>query len=77
MAALGQDLAEVLLTARLLWGERLIPLASGENIIGRDGERRLESDPVPLRDGDVLRFGRIELVFLGAKEKGSTQTVVD
>jgi DNA-binding winged helix-turn-helix (wHTH) protein len=107
----------VLLTARLLWGERLIPLAPGENLVGRDegvsvrvdvrsvsrrharitvaagnpvtledlgskngtwvGQRRLASDPVPLRDGDVLRFGRVELVFLGSKEKGSTQTVVD
>ena len=103
------------LSARLLWGERLIPLAPGENLVGRDedvgvrvdapsvsrrharltvtrgepvlvedlrskngtwvGDRRLESEPVPLRDGDVLRFGRVELLFLDSKEKGSTLTV--
>ncbi len=105
------------LTARLLWESRLIPLAAGANVIGRDedvavridapsvsrhharltvaaGEpptledlgskngtwvagRRLAREPAPLRDGDVLRLGRVELVFLDAKEKGSTQTVAD
>jgi hypothetical protein len=41
------------------------------------GERRLEGAPVALRDGDVLRLGKVELVFLDSKDKGSTQTVVD
>jgi pSer/pThr/pTyr-binding forkhead associated (FHA) protein len=41
------------------------------------GDRRLEGGPVRLRDGDVLRLGKVELVFLDSKEKGSTQTVVD
>ena len=39
--------------------------------------RRLALDATPLRDGDVLRLGKVELVFLDTKEKGSTQTVVD
>lgn len=104
-----------LLTARLLWEDRLIPLSPGENVLGRDEDvnvridapsvsrrharltvasgapatlqdlgskngtwvagRRLDSDAAPLRDGDVLRLGRVELVFLDSKEKGSTQTV--
>jgi DNA-binding winged helix-turn-helix (wHTH) protein len=41
------------------------------------GEQRVEGAPLPLRDGDVLRLGKVELVFLDSKEKGSTQTVVD
>jgi DNA-binding winged helix-turn-helix (wHTH) protein len=105
------------LTARLLWEDRLIPLPSGESVLGRDedvsvridapsvsrrharlrvdpgqpatiedlgskngtwvGERRLEGGPAPLKDGDVVRLGKIEIVFLDSKEKGSTQTVVD
>jgi DNA-binding winged helix-turn-helix (wHTH) protein len=105
------------LTARLLWERRLIPLARGENLIGRDEDvsvridapsvsrrharltvvsgspamlqdlgskngtwvagRRLAQDAAPLRDGDVLRLGKVELVFLDAKEKGSTATAVD
>jgi len=104
-----------LLTARLLWEERLIPLSPGENVLGRDenvsvridapsvsrchaliritaGEPptiedlgskngtwvagcRIDRQQVPLKDGDVLRLGRIELIFLDSKEKGSTQTV--
>ncbi|MFI5025837.1 MAG: FHA domain-containing protein [Solirubrobacterales bacterium] len=106
-----------LLTARLLWDDRLIPLSPGSNVLGRDedvnvridapsvsrrharlvvarGEpatlqdlgskngtwaagRRVEGDAATLRDGDVLRLGRIELVFLDSKEKGSTQTVAE
>ena len=106
-----------LLTARLLWGDRLIPLSPGENVLGRDedvnvrvdapsvsrrharitiatGEsatvedlgskngtwvagRRIHSERAPLKHGDLLRFGKIELVFLDSKEKGSTQTVAD
>jgi DNA-binding winged helix-turn-helix (wHTH) protein len=106
-----------LLTARLLWEDRLIPLPAGESVLGRDkdvsvridapsvsrrharvrivpgepptiedlgskngtwvGEDRLGGEPAALRDGDVLRLGRIELVFLDAKEEGSTQTVAD
>jgi DNA-binding winged helix-turn-helix (wHTH) protein len=105
------------LTARLLWEDRLIPLSPGENVLGRDddvgvridapsvsrrhlrirvvsgqpataedlgskngswvGGRRLGEEPATLRDGDVLRLGRVEVVFLDAKEKGSTQTVAD
>lgn len=103
-----------LLTARLLWEDRLIPLSPGENVLGRDEDvnvridapsvsrrharltvasgapatlqdlgskngtwvagRRIEGEAVPLKDGDVLRVGRIDLVFLDSKEKGSTQT---
>jgi DNA-binding winged helix-turn-helix (wHTH) protein len=109
--------APALLTARLLWESRLIPLTAGASVIGRDEDvavridapsvsrhharltvaagvpatledlgskngtwvagRRLAEERAPLRDGDVLRLGRVELVFLDAKEKGSTQTVVD
>jgi len=104
-----------LLTARLLWEDRLIPLSPGENILGRDedvnvridapsvsrrhalitiavGEpasiedlgskngtwvagQRLEGGPTTLTDGDPVRLGKIELLFLDSKEKGSTQTV--
>jgi DNA-binding winged helix-turn-helix (wHTH) protein len=104
-----------LLTARLLWEDRLIPLSPGENVLGRDedvnvrvdapsvsrrhalitiaagkpasiedlgskngtwvGGRRLEGGPTPLTDGVALRLGKIELLFLDSKEKGSTQTV--
>jgi len=39
--------------------------------------RRLVGGPETLRHGDALRIGRVELVFLDSKEKGSTQTVVD
>jgi DNA-binding winged helix-turn-helix (wHTH) protein len=39
--------------------------------------RRLALDAAPLRDGDVLRLGKVELVFLDAKEKGSTATAAD
>ena len=105
-----------LLSARLLWEDRLIPLSPGENLLGRDedvnvridapsvsrrharitvaagepatiedlgskngtwvGERRLDGGRAPLRDGDALRLGKVELLFLDSKEKGSTQTVV-
>lgn len=104
-----------LLTARLLWEDRLIPLSPGENVLGRDedvnvridapsvsrrharimiaageaatvedlsskngtwvGGRRLEGGPTSLRDGDAVRLGKVELLFLDSKEKGSTQTV--
>jgi DNA-binding winged helix-turn-helix (wHTH) protein len=103
--------------ARLLWESRLIPLANGENLIGRDEDvtvridapsvsrrharltvaagvpatledlgskngtwvagQRLAQEVTPLHDGDVLRLGKVELVFLDAKEKGSTETLVD
>jgi DNA-binding winged helix-turn-helix (wHTH) protein len=117
-SAAGVDLPKpALLTARLLWEDRLIPLSPGENVLGRDEDvgvridapsvsrrharltvasgapavlqdlgskngtwvagRRLESDPAPLKDGDVLRLGKVELVFLDSKEKGSTQTVAE
>ena len=106
-----------LLTARLLWEDRLIPLSPGANVLGRDedvnvridapsvsrrharitiaagepasiedldskngtwlGGRRLEGGPTPLKDGDAVRLGKIELLFLDSKEKGSTQTVAD
>jgi DNA-binding winged helix-turn-helix (wHTH) protein len=39
--------------------------------------RRLAKDAAPLRDGDVLRLGKVELVFLDSKQKGSTATAVD
>ena len=39
------------------------------------GGRRLEGGPAPLKDGDALRLGKIEILFLDSKEKGSTQTV--
>jgi hypothetical protein len=42
--------------------------------MGRGGlgrEQRAEVAPLP------LRLGKVELVFLDSKEKGSTQTVVD
>jgi DNA-binding winged helix-turn-helix (wHTH) protein len=114
--AAARPIATALLTARLLWDERLIPLPAGESVLGRDedvhvridapsvsrrharitvtsgapatladlgskngtwvGERRLEGDAVPLKDGDLVRLGKVELVFLDRKEKGSTQTVV-
>jgi len=104
-----------LLTARLVWEDRLIPLSPGENVLGRDegvdvrldapsvsrrharitiaagepptvedlgskngtwlGGRRLEGGRTPLTDGDALRFGKVELLFLDSKEKGPTQTV--
>ena len=106
-----------LLTARLLWEDRLIPLSPGENVLGRDedvtvridapsvsrrharivitagesatvedlgskngtwvGGRRLEGGPRLLIDGDALRLGKVELLFLDSKEKGSTQTVAE
>ncbi len=106
-----------LLTARLLWGDRLIPLAAGASILGRDedvnvridapsvsrrharitigrgrpasiedlgskngtwvGGFRLEGSQAPLKDGDAVRLGKIELLFLDSKEKGSTQTVAE
>ena len=40
-------------------------------------ERRLGEGRTPLADGAVLRLGKVELVFLDSKEKGSTQTVAD
>lgn len=116
-SAVSHAPTSALLTARLLWESRVIPLAAGVNVIGRDedvavridapsvsrhharltvaaGEpatledlgskngtwvagRRLTQDVVPLRDGDVLRLGKVELVFLDAKQKGSTATAVD
>lgn len=106
-----------LLTARLLWQDRLIPLLAGENVLGRDDDvtiridapsvsrhharirvvtgepptiedlgskngtwlagRRLKVGPAPLSDGDTVRLGRIEVIFLNSREKGSTQTVGD
>jgi len=106
-----------LLTARLLWEDRLIPLSPGENVLGRDedvnvridapsvsrrharitiaagepasiedlaskngtwlGGRRLEGGPTALTGGDAVRLGKIELLFLDSKEKGSTQTVAE
>ena len=39
--------------------------------------RRLARDAAPLRDGDVLRLGKVELVFIDSKQKGSTATAVD
>jgi DNA-binding winged helix-turn-helix (wHTH) protein len=41
------------------------------------GGRRLDGGPAPLHDGDALRLGKVEILFLDSKEKGSTQTVVD
>jgi DNA-binding winged helix-turn-helix (wHTH) protein len=106
-----------LLTARLLWEDRLIPLSQGANVLGRDedvnvridapsvsrrharitiatGEpasiedldskngtfvagRRLEGGPTTIADGDALRLGKVELLFLDSKEKGSTQTIAE
>jgi DNA-binding winged helix-turn-helix (wHTH) protein len=103
-----------LLTARLLWDNRLIPLTAGDNVLGRDDDvgvrldapsvsrrhaririaagepatiedldskngtwlagRRLSGGPETIRHGDLLRIGKVELVFLDSKEKGSTQT---
>jgi DNA-binding winged helix-turn-helix (wHTH) protein len=39
------------------------------------GEQRVEGNPVPLRHGDIVKVGRVELIYLDAKEKGSTHTV--
>ena len=39
------------------------------------GEQRVEGNPVPLRHGDIVKVGKVELIYLDAKEKGSTQTV--
>jgi DNA-binding winged helix-turn-helix (wHTH) protein len=106
-----------LLTARLLWENRLIPLSAGENVLGRDDDvgvrldapsvsrrhaciriaagepatiedldskngtwlagRRLAGQRENLQHGDLLRVGKVELVFLDSKEKGSTQTAVE
>jgi DNA-binding winged helix-turn-helix (wHTH) protein len=106
-----------LLTARLLWENRLIPLTAGDNVLGRDDDvgvrldapsvsrrhaciriaagepatiedldskngtwlagRRLAGQRETLRHGDLLRVGRVELVFLDSKEKGSTRTAVE
>jgi len=41
-----------------------------------DGQR-LQTGPAPLKDGAAVRLGKIELIFLDSKEKGSTQTVGD
>jgi DNA-binding winged helix-turn-helix (wHTH) protein len=41
------------------------------------GDRRLASERVPLADGVVVRVGKVELVFLDSKDKGSTKTVVE
>ena len=38
---------------------------------------RVEGGPAALRDGDVIRLGQVEVVFLDSKDKGSTQTVPD
>lgn len=113
----GAARSPALLTARLLWEDRLIPLSPGENVLGRDedvnvridapsvsrrhalitiapGEpasiedlgskngtwvagRRLEGGPASLSDGDAVRLGKVELLFLDSKEKGSTQTVAE
>jgi len=62
----------------------LITIAAGEPASIEDlgskngtwvGGRRLEGGPTPLTDGAALRLGKIELLFLDSKEKGSTQTV--
>jgi DNA-binding winged helix-turn-helix (wHTH) protein len=106
-----------LLTARLLWEDRLIPLTAGDNVLGRDDDvgvrldapsvsrrhaciriaagepatiedldskngtwlagQRLSGQRETLRHGDVVRVGKVELVFLDSKEKGSTQTAVE
>jgi DNA-binding winged helix-turn-helix (wHTH) protein len=113
----GATRSPALLTARLLWGDRLIPLAAGASILGRDenvnvridapsvsrrharitiggggppaiedlgskngtwvGGVRLEGSQAPLKDGDALRLGKIELLFLDSKERGSTQTIAE
>jgi DNA-binding winged helix-turn-helix (wHTH) protein len=115
--ASGVARAPALLTARILWEDRLVPLSPGENVLGRDedvnvridapsvsrrhalitiavgepakvedlgskngtwvGGHRLEGGPTLLKDGDALRLGKVELLFLDSKEKGSTQTVAD
>lgn len=114
-AGSGVDRSPALLTARLLWEDRLIPLSPGANILGRDEEvnvridapsvsrrharitiaagepasiedlaskngtwvagRRLEGGKATIADGAALRLGKVELLFLDSKEKGSTQTV--
>ena len=113
----GTALASPLLTARLLWDNRLIPLSAGDNVLGREDDlgvrldapsvsrrhaciriaagepatiedldskngtwlagRRLAGGRETLRHGDLLRVGKVELVFLDSKEKGSTQTAVE
>jgi hypothetical protein len=39
--------------------------------------RRIEGGPTPLADGDALRLGKVALLFLDSKKKGSTQTFAD
>ena len=117
LPAAGAVRSPALLTARLLWEDRLIPLSAGESILGRDEDvdvridapsvsrrharitiaaggrasiedlgskngtwvagRRLGGGREDLTDGDTLRLGKIELLFLDSKEKGSTQTVAE
>ncbi len=61
-----------------------ITVAAGQPVVIEDlaskngtwvAGRRLESGPTSLTDGDAVRLGKIELLFLDSKEKGSTQTV--
>jgi pSer/pThr/pTyr-binding forkhead associated (FHA) protein len=40
-------------------------------------ERRLLDAPATLHDGEAIKLGKVELVYLEAKEKGSTQSVVE
>jgi DNA-binding winged helix-turn-helix (wHTH) protein len=111
----GSDaVSPALLTSRLLWEERVIPLSLGENFLGRDdevgirvdaqtvsrrhariviapgvpatiedlgskngtwvGERRVEGGPVPLHDGDLVKLGTVEIVYLDSKETAATKT---
>ena len=55
--------------------------ASIEDLGSKNGTwvagRRLEGGPTPLKDGDAVRLGKVELLFLDSKEKGSTQTVAE
>ena len=53
--------------------------ASIEDLGSKNGTwvagRRLDGGPTSLTDGATVRVGKIELLFLDSKEKGSTQTV--
>jgi DNA-binding winged helix-turn-helix (wHTH) protein len=63
-----------------------ITVASGEPATLEDlgskngtwlADRRLATEAAPLRNGDRVRLGRVELVFLDSKQQGSTQTVAE
>lgn len=117
LSVTGAVRSPALLTARLQWEDRLIPLSAGANVLGRHeevnvridapsvsrrharitiaagepasiedlgskngtwvGGRRLEGGAAALTDGDTLRLGKIEMLFLESKEKGSTQTFAE